>query len=213
MKIQIISLFPEAIAPYLQTSMMRKATEIGAVEFELVDLRKFGLGSRRQVDDTPYGGGDGMVLRIEPLVAAVEHAQAQANQAQVILMTPRGGRLKQSLVAQFATKQQDLIIICGRYEGYDERLVNWVDMEVSIGNYVLTGGELPALVLTDAVVRLIPGVLGGQQSAILESFSDDKIKEHPHYTKPADFGGHKVPEVLLSGDHQAIEGWRQAHQK
>lgn len=213
MTIYIISLFPDALEKYLKTGMMRKASQIGAVKFKLIDLRQFGVGSRRQVDDTPYGGGDGMVLTVAPLVAAIESAKVESPQAQVILMTPRGQLFKQSLALEFAQTSRDLVLVCGRYEGYDERITNWVDQQISIGSYVVTGGELPALIVTDAVVRLLPNVLGGETSASQESFSDDKTKEHPHYTKPADFRGHQVPEILLSGDHQAIANWRSDRQK
>lgn len=209
MKIYIITLFPEMFAGVLNASMLHKAQEIGAVQFEYVNLRDFGLGPRKQVDDIPYGGGDGMVLMPEPVVSAIEHAKKLSPGAKVVLPTPRGKLYKQSDAKRLAAAKQDLIIICPRYEGYDERVTKWVDEQVCIGNYVLTGGELPAMIVADSVVRLLPGVLGGETSAEKESFQDDDNNiEHPHYTRPEDFQGMKVPDVLLSGHHKNIETWR-----
>src|SRR3989344_7987111 len=164
MKIQIITLFPEMFKGVLDTSMLWKAQDKKLVEYNLTNLRGFGIGPRKQVDDTPYGGGDGMVLRPEPLFAAVEAAKEKDPDAQVLLMTPRGDLFNQAMARKFAATQAGLIIICGRYEGYDERITTIVDRQVSIGDYVLTGGELPAMVIIDAVTRLIPGVLGGETS-------------------------------------------------
>jgi tRNA (guanine37-N1)-methyltransferase len=209
MKICIISLFPEMFAGALNASMLHKAQEIGAVEFVYINLRDFGIGPRKQVDDIPYGGGDGMVLRPEPVVAAIEHAKAIAPHAKVILPTPRGNLYKQSDAKRLAAANQDLIFVCPRYEGYDERITKWVDEQICIGNYVLTGGELPAMTIIDSVARLLPGVLGGETSAEKESFQDDdEAIEHPHYTRPEDFQGMKVPDVLLSGHHKNIDDWR-----
>jgi tRNA (guanine37-N1)-methyltransferase len=213
MKIQIITLFPEMFHGVLSTSMLRKAQEEKLIQYELINLRDFGIGPRRQVDDTPYGGGDGMVLRPEPLFAAVEHAKEKDPDAQVILMTPRGKLFSQEIAREFAATETGLVIICGRYEGYDERITTLVDEQLSIGEYVLTGGELPALVVVDAISRLIPGVLGGETSAIKESFSKSGETEHPHFTRPEDFRGLKVPEVLLSGDHKKIETWRRSNSR
>jgi tRNA (guanine37-N1)-methyltransferase len=207
-KIQVITLFPEMLTGVFGSSMMWKAQKEQAVEFTTVDLRQFGLGPRRQVDDTPYGGGDGMLLKPEPLFAAVEQAKATDPTARVFLMTPRGQRFKQALAQEWADDERGMIFICGRYEGYDERIVSLVDEQVSVGDYVLTGGELPAMTIIDAVVRLLPGVLGGEQSAIIESFSDGETLEFPQYTRPEDFKGMKVPDVLLSGNHAAIAKWR-----
>lgn len=209
MRIIIITLFPEAVEPYLNASMLWKAQEKGAVEFVLINLRDFGIGPRKQVDDEPYGGGDGMVLRPEPIVAAIEHARKSSPDALVMLPTPRGTLYKQSTAKKLAAERRDLIIVCPRYEGYDERVTKYIDEQVCIGNYVLTGGELPALIITDSVVRLLPGVLGGETSAEKESFQDDDENiEHAHYTRPEDFRGAKVPDVLLSGHHAEIEKWR-----
>lgn len=192
-----------------KTSMLWKAEKEGAVEYSCINLRDFGLGPRKQVDDTPYGGGDGMVLMIEPLTKAVEAAKANDRTAKVLLMTPRGNVWKQSKAKQYADAQNGLILICGRYEGYDERITSLVDEQICIGNYVLTGGEIPAMIITDSVVRLLPGVLGGVTSAEIESFvEDDTTIEAPQYTRPAEYNGMKVPDVLLSGNHGEIENWR-----
>ncbi|MFO0781626.1 MAG: tRNA (guanosine(37)-N1)-methyltransferase TrmD [Candidatus Saccharimonadales bacterium] len=210
MKIQVITLFPQMFEGVLGSSMLWKAKEQGAVSYELIDLRQFGLGPRKQVDDTPYGGGDGMLLMIEPLVAAIEHAKQQDPDARVLLPTPRGMLYKQSEAKRLAADGKGLIIICPRYEGYDERVMEWVDQSYRVGNYVLTGGELPAMTIIDSVVRLLPGVLGGETSAEIESFQqDDATVEFPQYTRPEEFNDMKVPPVLLSGHHGEIEAWRQ----
>ena len=208
MKIQIITLFPEMFPGVMDTSMLWKAQDKGHLQISYVNLREFGLGPRRTVDDTPYGGGDGMLLKPEPLFATVEKAKANDPNAMVLLMTARGERWVQASAQALADNTQGLIIICGRYEGYDERITTVVDRQISIGDYVLTGGELAAMIITDSIVRLIPGVLGGEQSATIESFSDGKTLEFPQYTRPEDFRGMKVPEVLLSGNHAQIATWR-----
>lgn len=209
MKIQVITLFPEVIEPYLGASMLWKAQEKGIVDYSVIDLRQFGLGPRKTVDDTPYGGGDGMLLKPEPVVAAIEYAKEQDSEAVVLLPTPRGKLYKQSDAKRLAVQTQGLIIVCPRYEGYDERITHWVDEQICIGNYVLTGGELPALTIIDSVVRLLPGVLGGETSADIESFQDDDTSvEFPQYTRPEEFRGMKVPEVLKNGHHAEIAKWR-----
>lgn len=213
MKIQIITLFPEMFENILNTSMLWKAQEKELVEYKLINLRDFGLGPRKQVDDTPYGGGDGMLLKPEPLFSAVEHAKEKDPDAQVLLMTPRGEMFAQETAREFAATETGLIIICGRYEGYDERITTLVDKQISIGEYILTGGELPAMVITDAVTRLVPGVLGGETSSEKESFSERGVIEHPQYTRPEEYRGLKVPDVLLSGHHGQIEEWRKAQQQ
>lgn len=195
-----------------ESSMLWKAQKDGVVALETVDLRQFGLGPRRQVDDTPYGGGDGMLLKPEPLFAAIEHTKQRDPSAQVVLMTPRGVRWKQPLAQQWAHDETcGYIFVCGRYEGYDERILTLVDRQVRVGDYVLTGGELPAMTIIDSVVRLLPGVLGGESSAEIESFSQGKTLEFPQYTRPAEYRGLCVPEVLLSGNHAAIAQWRDEH--
>jgi tRNA (guanine37-N1)-methyltransferase len=213
MKIQIISLFPDMFRPVFETSMLWKALDQGIVHYTYVSLRDFGLGPRKQVDDTPYGGGDGMLIKPEPAIAAIEYAKKQDPDATVILPTPRGKLYKQSDAKKLAKSNKGLIIFCARYEGYDERITEWVDAQYRIGNYVLTGGEVPAMVIVDSVVRLIDGVLGGELSAELESFQhDDLTMEYPQFTRPEDFRGHKVPKVLLSGNHAQIEKWRNQNQ-
>lgn len=188
-------------------SMLWKAQDRGLLKLEYINLREYGLGQRRTVDDTPYGGGDGMLLKPEPLFAAVEAAKSKQPQAKVLLMTPRGERFVQTKARDLSTESA-LIIICGRYEGYDERITSLVDYQLSIGDFVLTGGELPAMMVIDAVTRLIPGVLGGETSAEIESFSDGQTLEFPQYTRPEDFRGMKVPPVLLNGNHAEIAKWR-----
>jgi len=197
----------------LNTSMLWKAQDKKLVEYKLINLRDYGIGPRKQVDDTPYGGGDGMVLRPEPLFEAIEQAKAEDPDAKVLLMTPRGETFSQKMARDFAATEAGLIIICARYEGYDERITTVIDHEISIGNYVLTGGELPAMIIADAVTRLIPGVLGGETSAELESFSVPGEIEHPHYTRPEEFRGLRVPDVLLSGNHADIAQWRDEQSK
>jgi len=213
MKVQIISLFPEVFKPLFSSSMLEKASRNNLVSFEYINLRDFGLGPRKSVDDTPYGGGDGMVLMVEPLTLAIEKARDNDPNAIVILPTPRGRQYKQSEAIELA-RSKGLIIVCAHYEGYDERVTDYVDRQYSIGNYVLTGGEIPAMTIVDSVVRLIPGVLGGPESAANESFQDDdQTIEHPHYTRPEEFRGQKVPEVLLTGHHQNIRNWREDNKR
>ena len=209
MKIQVITLFPDMFTAVLGTSMLWKASDKGLVEYSMIDLREFGLGKRRTVDDTPYGGGDGMLLKPEPVVAAIEAAKKLDPEAIVLLPTPRGSLYKQSNAKRLSASGKGLIIVCPRYEGYDERITKWVDEQVGIGNYVLTGGEIPAMTIIDSVVRLIPGVLGGEHSADIESFQQDDVSiEFPQYTRPVDFRGMKVPEVLQNGNHAEIAKWR-----
>ena len=209
MKIQIITLFPEMFDGAFDYSMFHKAKEQKVLEIEFVNLRDYGLGPRKQVDDTPYGGGDGMLLMPEPLFRAIEEAKRQDKTARVIVFTPRGETYAQATAQKLADKKNGLILVCGRYEGIDERISELADMQLSIGNYVLTGGEIPAMVVVDSVMRLIPGVLGGEQSAEIESFADGKTVEYAQYTRPEDFRGLKVPEVLLNGNHAEIAAWRQ----
>ena len=241
-KFTIITLFQEAVEPYLKSSMMEKAVRKGLAEFDFVNLRDYGLGPHKSVDDTPYGGGDGMLLRCEPVFAAIESVKTKSPEAKVILPTPVGAVWNQEMARELAScasrsfattgaideaspvttgaSEEDregqlanshYIILCPHYEGYDERILSIVDYKISLGKYVLTGGELPALVIIDSVVRLIPGVLGGETSAEIESFSDGDNLEYPQYTRPEDFRGMKVPEVLLSGNHGEIAKWREKH--
>lgn len=212
-KIQVITLFPEMFDGVLNSSMMWKAQKEGLISFEMINLRDFGLGPRKQVDDTPYGGGDGMLLKPEPLFAAIEKAKENDPSTKVVLMTPRGDSWKQATAKKWADSNEGYTFICGRYEGYDERVVSLVDEQIRVGDYVLTGGELPAMTIIDSVVRLIPGVLGGEASAEIESFSDGDNLEFPQYTRPEVFRDMKVPEVLLSGNHAEIAKWRRENSK
>lgn len=210
-KIAVITLFPEMFDGVLNSSMLWKAQKDNLIQFELINLRDYGLGPRKQVDDTPYGGGDGMLLMPEPLFEAINEAKKNIPNAKVILMTPRGESFKQKLAKEMADSNDDYIFVCGRYEGFDERVFEVADGAISIGDYVLTGGELPAMVIIDSITRLIPGVLGGENSALIESFSDGETLEFPQYTRPSEYKGLKVPEVLLSGNHGEIAKWRKEH--
>ncbi|HVW66205.1 MAG TPA: tRNA (guanosine(37)-N1)-methyltransferase TrmD [Candidatus Peribacteraceae bacterium] len=218
MRIDVITLFPQMFTGPLTESILVRAREQELFDVHLHDLRQFGLGKYHQIDDTPYGGGAGMVMRVDVLAKAIEAVSGQRSAVSEyakphrIYFSPRGKRLTQTTVEKIAKKHDWLILLCGHYEGIDQRIIDggWIDEEMSIGDYVLTGGELPAMVLIDAVARQIPGVLGHEESAAEESFSKalNRKKEYPHYTKPAEFQGLKVPDVLLSGHHKEIEKWR-----
>lgn len=212
-KFQVITLFPDMFTGVFGNSMMWKAQNNELVQLSTIDLRNYGLGPRRTVDDTPYGGGDGMLMMIEPLWNAVQAAKANDPGAKVLIMTPRGARWKQAMAQEYSESDHGYIFICGRYEGYDERILSMVDQEISVGDYVLTGGELPAMTIIDSIVRLIPGVLGGAQSAVIESFSDGETLEFPQYTRPEVFNDMAVPSVLLSGNHAEIAKWRAENSK
>lgn len=206
MKIHVLSLFPEMFEGVFGASILKKAQEKGAVDLAVSDIRAFSENKHKQVDDYPYGGGAGMVLKPEPMFKAVETI-TEGRKPRVILMCPQGERFTQKKAEELA-KEEDLVFLCGHYEGYDERIrTHLVTDEISIGDFVLTGGELPAMTVIDAVVRLLPGVLGQADSHIQDSFSTGLL-EHPHYTRPADFRGLTVPDVLLSGNHAKIEEWR-----
>lgn len=207
MKINVLSIFPDMFKGVFGSSILKKAQEKGAVDIEVTDFRSFSTNKHGQVDDYPYGGGAGMVLKPEPLFDAVEDLIAQGRKPRIILMCPQGARFDQKKAEELA-QEEDLIFLCGHYEGYDERIrQHLVTDEISIGDFVLTGGELAAMTVVDSVVRLIPGVLGQEASHVNDSFSTGLL-EHPHYTRPADFRGMKVPEVLTSGNHAKIEQWR-----
>lgn len=209
MKISIITLFPEVFKPILNTSILLRAQKKGLIEFELINLRDFGTGKHKIVDDRPYGGGVGMLLRADILTKTVNSITKHdaAVQRNVILTSASGNPYKQAK-AQELSKLQHLIIICGHYEGVDQRFIeNHVDEEISIGDYVLTGGEIPAMVIVDSITRLIPGVLNKPEATVNESFTGDLL-EHPQYTRPDVFEGEKVPEVLLSGNHAEIAKWK-----
>ena len=205
MRIDVVTIFPELFEVPLRTSLLGKAVEDGLLDVHVHDLRERGLGRHRSVDDAPYGGGAGMVMRPEPIFEAVE--AVRSDESRVILLSPRGERLTQAVVGRLA-EFGHLVLICGRYEGVDERVAEHLaDEELSIGDFVLAGGELAALVVIEAVSRLVPGVLGNADSLVTESHSSGLL-EHPQYTRPASYRGWDVPEVLLSGDHAAVERWR-----
>lgn len=207
MRVDVITIFPEMFEPAMSTSIVGGAREKGLLEFHVHDLRGWTHDRHRTTDDTPYGGGPGMVMKPEPLFEAVEAVRQQADSpAKVIFFTPTGARLTQEIVRELSGCDR-LLMVCGRYEGFDERAYTLADMELSIGDFVLTGGELPAMVLTDAVARLQPGVLGDDGSSVEESFSEGLL-EYPQFTRPASFRGMDVPDVLRSGDHGAIARWR-----
>jgi tRNA (guanine37-N1)-methyltransferase len=206
MIIQILSLFPEMFNGPFQSSILKRAQEQKIIEFRFINFRDFTLDKHRMVDDIPYGGGSGMVLKPEPIYRSLQFAKETQPEPKVILLTPQGKPFKQHTAQKLATAEH-LILICGHYEGFDERIRSWVDFELSIGDFVLTGGELAAMVISDAVVRLLPGVLGSEESAIKDSFSESLL-DYPQYTRPTDFEGLTVPEILLSGHHARIEAWR-----
>lgn len=201
--IDVVSLFPELFEAHLRTSIIGRAAERGIVEFEMHDPRAHGIGRHRSVDDYPYGGGAGMVMRPEPMFATIEPLRSEGSH--VILLDPAGERLTDPLARELAAMPR-LALVCGRYEGFDERIRSVVDREISIGDYVLSGGELPALVVIDAVVRLLPGAIN-EASPAGDSFADGLL-EHPQYTRPEQFAGLGVPDVLLSGNHGEIDRWR-----
>jgi len=223
MRIDILTLFPEICRAPLNASMMKRAQESGALDLEIHNLRDWTTDKHHVVDDAPFGGGQGMVMKPEPIFAAVEELKKTSNaqrptpnielqKPKVVLMSPAGRKLDQQLATEFSNESH-LIIVCGHYEGVDHRVIeHLVDEEISIGDYVLTNGAIAAAVLVDAVVRLLPGVLGDEQSAVDDSFSGGLL-EGPQYTRPADFRGWKVPDILLSGNHGAIAKWRKEQGK
>lgn len=207
MRFLFVTLFPEQIKQAANHSILQRAAAKGLIEISCIDPRDFTHDVHRTVDDTPFGGGVGMVLKPEPMVAAIRLAKQLLPDARVIALCPGGRTLKQSVVEEYAHCGQNLIFVCGHYEGFDERIFHWVDEKLSVGDYVLTGGELPALIVMDAVCRLVPGVLGKAESAEDESFSSGLL-EYPQYTRPVSFEGLVVPEVLRSGNHALIRDWR-----
>lgn len=207
MKFLFITLFPEQIEQAASHSILKRAAANGLIEVSCINPRDFTYDNHRTVDDTPFGGGAGMVLKPEPMVAAIRKAKEQLPNARVIAMCPGGRTLKQNIVEEYARSGQDFIFVCGHYEGFDERIFHWVDEKLSIGDYVLTGGEMPALIVMDAIARFIPGVLGKLVSAEDDSFSTGLL-EYPQYTRPVDFEGRVVPDVLRSGNHALINSWR-----
>jgi tRNA (guanine37-N1)-methyltransferase len=210
MRFDIITVFPELFSGVLDCGIVRRARQSNLVDIRLINLRDFTRDKHKSVDDRPYGGGEGMVFMPAPLFEAIEFCRGERRspESQVVLMTPQGKTWSQNLAAEFSTIPQ-LIVVCGRYEGVDQRVIDClVDREISIGDFVLTGGEIPAMAVLDSVVRLIPGAVGCEESIVNESFSTGLL-DYPQYTRPADFRGQVVPEVLLSGDHAKISKWRQ----
>ena len=209
MEFHVITLFPEMFESPFRAGMIGRAVEQGLIHLRVHPLRPFGIGSYRQVDDAPYGGGSGMVMRPEPLAAAIDDVTSQHSGLWKVLMTPQGEVFGHALARELLAKPRGLLLVAGRYEGIDERVRSLVDQEISIGDYVLSGGELPAMVVIEAVGRLIPGVLGNPDSLTEESFAAGML-EYPQYTRPEEFRGMRVPEVLLSGDHGKVREWRRA---
>ena len=217
MRFDVLTVIPEAIAPYLSASILGRASDAEIIDTRVVDLRAYGVGKHRRLDDAPYGGGSGMVMMVEPLVNALEDAARHTPPGgrRLVLMTAPGGRtFDRDWAHELALDVDHLVLLCGRYEGIDARIEAYVDGLVSIGDYVLTGGEVAAMVVVDAVARLLPGALGNAESTREESFEPDDdgrgLLEYPHYTRPRAFRGVEVPETLLSGDHARIAAWRRA---
>jgi tRNA (guanine37-N1)-methyltransferase len=211
LRVEVLTLFPRMISGYLEESILGKALKAGLISVRTLDIRDYAEGKHRTADDVPYGGGGGMVMKVGPVVAGIEEAKRRLPDGRVVLMSPKGVRLTQPLMRELAAHQGGLILVCGRYEGIDERVLGFVDAEVSLGDFVITGGELAALALIDGVARLHPGVLGNEASPSSESFEGGML-EYPQYTRPPDFRGRKVPDVLLSGDHRRIARFRRWHQ-
>jgi tRNA (guanine37-N1)-methyltransferase len=214
LRVDVLTLFPALFDGFLSQSILRRAIEKKLVAIERWDLRDWALGKHKQVDDRPFGGGPGMILMAPPVVAAAEAVRAVAEPPGLLIaLSPQGPRLDQSRIARLATYPR-LILLCGRYEGFDERIIEVLEPELlSIGDFILSGGEVAAMVVIDAVVRLVPGVLGDAESAVDESFGPEGALEYPQYTRPRVFRGRPVPEVLLSGDHAAIARWRNEHRR
>jgi len=211
MRFDVLTLFPDIFSGYLGQSILHKAQENKLVDVHVHNLRDWATGKHKKLDDTPYGGGAGMILMVEPLVRAVRDVQNMANHpGLLVLLSPQGRRLEQPWVESLADNCQRLIILCGRYEGFDQRVIDILQpVELSIGDYILNGGEVAAMVLIDSLVRMVPGVLGDAMSNVDDSFSSgNRLLEYPQYTRPREFEGHVVPDVLLSGNHQQIEKWR-----
>jgi tRNA (guanine37-N1)-methyltransferase len=206
MRIDLLTLFPEFFGSPLSQSMLQRAKNQGAVEFRVINLRDYTTDRHHVVDDRPFGGGPGMVMKIEPLAAAIRAARQEDPEVKIVLLSPQGLLFSQEKARELAGLQH-LMLICGHYEGVDDRIKYYIDGMLSIGDYILTGGEIPALAVADAVTRLLPGVLGGEGAIDEESFQAGLL-EYPHYTRPREFEGHEVPQVLLEGDHRVIAAWR-----
>lgn len=210
MKFDVLTIFPDMLEGPLAASILGKAADKGLIEINLHNLRDWAEGKHKMTDDTPYGGGDGMVMKVEPVAAALSELREKRPASRVLLMSPQGKTFQQADAERFS-QEAGLVFVCGRYEGFDERIRSLVDEEVSLGDFVLTGGELAAATILDATARLLPGVLGASGSAKGDSFSDGLL-EYPQYTRPAEFEGVRVPEVLTSGNHQRVANWRRREQ-
>ena len=208
MRISILTLFPNMFEGFKNESIIKRAIQKGKVDIEIINFREYSISNNNQVDDTPYGGGAGMVLMCQPIFDCIE--KIKTDNSLVVMMTPEGSKFTQKMAKEFL-KINHLILLCGHYEGFDERIKNIVDLEVSLGDFILTGGEIPAMAITDSVVRLIDGVIN-KESLLSESF-EDELLDYPVYTKPSNFRGLEVPKVLLSGDHKKIEEWRNSARK
>ena len=206
LSVEVLTLFPRMVRVPLEESILGKAQQGGLLRATVTDIRGYAEGRHRVTDDVPYGGGAGMVMKPEPLVAAIEDARKREAGARVVLLSPQGRRFTQAVAQEYA--RGPLILVCGRYEGVDERVLRWIDEELSLGDFVLTGGEVAALAVVEAVARLQPGVLGNEESARHESFGAAGLLEGPQYTRPPEFRGLRVPDILLSGDHAKIAQWR-----
>jgi len=204
---QILTLFPEFFESPLGCSIPKRAIEAGIAKVDTIQIRDFATNKHRNVDDTPYGGGPGMLMQVEPVVGAIREARQRSPETRVVMLTPSGVPFTQEKALEYAASA-GITLLCGRYEGFDERICDYVDEELSLGDYVLSGGEPAAMSVLDAVIRLLPGVLGSPESAVLDSFTEDGILDWPHYTRPEAFEGKRVPDVLLSGNHAKIEAWR-----
>jgi len=204
---QILTLFPEFFDSPLACSIPKRAIAAGIVSVETIQIRDFATDKHHSVDDAPYGGGPGMLMKPEPVVASICAARAKHPDTHVVMLTPSGSRFTQTKALEF-TEKPGITLLCGRYEGFDERICDYVDEQISLGDYVLSGGEPAAMCVLDAIIRLLPGVLGSPESAVLDSFSEEGILDWPHYTRPDIFEGKCVPDVLLSGNHAEIERWR-----
>ena len=204
---QVLTLFPEFFDSPLSCSIPKRAIEDGLVSVECIQIRDFANNKHNRVDDAPYGGGPGMLMKAEPVVAAIREARKRQPNTHVVMLTPTGEKFTQQRALELIEKES-VTLLCGRYEGFDERIVDYVDAELSLGDYVLSGGEPAAMCVLDAMIRLLPGVLGSPESAVLDSFTEEGMMDWPHYTRPEEFEGKRVPDVLLSGNHAKIDEWR-----
>jgi len=212
MKLGFATAFPDLIQDWFSQALLKRAIERSLVSIDVLNLRDYSDDPHRRIDDTPFGGGPGMLLKCEPIVKALEDFEAKNGRSKRVLLSARGKSFEQVQCHEWVRDKQPIFFICGRYEGVDHRVIEYfVDYEVRVGEFIMMGGEAPALCLSEAIIRCIPGVLGNQDSLVQESFSDDYLQEYPQYTRPANFRGYEVPELLRSGNHQAIEAWRSSN--